>query len=363
MRICFFLGGLSGNGGIGRVTSILANTMVNNKDLDIFVLSYADTHKSQLYQLDNRVQMETLFPDPLSMKSAVLHNIVGKLKKYFIKNDIDVVLACGSLYFPATVCACKHIKTKCICWDHTGPAVTTDHAFQAWSRKYGAHHSDINAVLTKRAKDYYDKYFGNAKKNIVMYNPIDPTAAGKRKPYSVNSQKIITVGRLTYPKNMELLIEVAEKVLKRNPDWIWDIYGDGELREKLQNMINECGLHNRLFLKGQVSNVYDLYGNYAFKVLTSRYEGFPMTLLEAAANGLPMISFDIETGPNEIIKHGINGFLVPPEDKDAMQRSIETLIQDQELRIQMSKESAKTSEQFQIEEISGRWYKLFYDIS
>lgn len=362
MRICFFLGGLTGNGGIGRVTSVLANTLVEKPDIEVFVLSYADTHKPQLYQLDERIRTHMLFPNSLSMTKAVLKNIVGKLRNYLQENRIDIVLACGSLYFPVTVSACKGIATKCICWDHTAPQVTTDHAFQAWSRKFGAKHSDINAVLTKRAKEYYDANFGRADRNRLMYNPIDPAAVEKRKPYCADVQKIITVGRLTYQKNMELLVRVADKVLKANPGWTWDIYGDGELQEKLQAQIDACGIGERLTLKGKVSDIYDRYGSYSFKVMTSRYEGFPMTLLEASANGLPMVSFDIETGPNEIIENGVNGFLLPPEDEEAMCSAIETLMHDQEKRCAMSAASAKTSERFQIQEISEQWYALFKEM-
>lgn len=359
MRVCFFLGGLTGNGGIGRVTSILSNTMVKNPTIKIYVLSYADTHKPLLYQIDQRIKTYSLFSNPLSMKSAVFHNIVGKLRKYIKDNKIDILVACGSLYFPVAVCACKGIITKCICWDHTGPQVTTDHAFQAWSRKFGAKYSDVNVLLTKRAKQYYDEKWSCTQKNIIIYNPIDPEAVIKRKEYSINAKKIITVGRLTYQKNMELLVEIANKVLKNNPGWTWDIYGEGDLKTSLQEKIMSYGLENLLTLKGQVSNVYELYGNYAFKVLTSRYEGFPMTLLEASANGLPMISFNIETGPNEIIENGVNGFLVSPMDKDAMQIAIETLIRDDELRKKMSIESVKKSEHFQIDAIIKQWYALF----
>ena len=362
MRICFFLGGLTGNGGIGRVTSVLANNLVNQPDLEIFVLSYADTHKPLLYQLDERIRTYMLFPEPLSMKKAVLQNIAGKLRSYLKDNSIDIVLACGSLFFPATVQACKGLATKCICWDHTGPQVTTDHAFQAWSRKYGAKHADINAVLTKRAKEYYDAHFGRADRNRLMYNPIDPVALEKRKPYCADAQKIITVGRLTYQKNMEFLIRVADKVLKANPDWAWDVYGDGELQEKLQAQIDACGIGNQLTLKGKVSDIYDRYGNYSFKVLTSRYEGFPMTLLEASANGLPMVSFDIETGPNEIIDDGVNGFLLPPEDEEAMCKAVETLIRDREKRCAMSRESAKSSARFQVDAICEQWCALFREM-
>ena len=84
-----------------------------------------------------------------------------------------------------------------------------------------------------------------------------------------------------------------------------------------------------------------------------------MTLLEASANGLPMISFDIETGPNEIINHGVNGLLVPSENAEEMENAINTLIRDADLRLKMSKESAESSKYFQIKKISEQWYELF----
>ena len=169
MKICFLLGGLTGNGGIGRVTSVLTNKLVNKYDVDVFVVSYADTHKPQLYELDSRIHTHMLFNNPISMKKAVLCNIVGKLKKYLNENKIDVLIACGSLFFPVAVRACRRIATKCVCWDHTAPHVTTDHAFQAWSRKYGAKHSDINALITLSAKRFYDENFCDSQKNILIY--------------------------------------------------------------------------------------------------------------------------------------------------------------------------------------------------
>ena len=91
-------------------------------------------------------------------------------------------------------------------------------------------------------------------------------------------------------------LKCTEKdVLKKNPDYKWLILGDGEDKEKLENKIKEYNLEDKLILKGKVSNVEDYYKNSALYVMTSRFEGLPMTLLEAKNFKLPIVSFDCQT--------------------------------------------------------------------
>lgn len=360
MNICFLLAGFYSNGGIGRVTSIITEKLSQNDDYNIFTLCYANQHDTQTYELSPKIKKDYLFDELLTMKKAIMSKGIHKLKTYLLENDIDVLIACGSLYFPISVMACFGSKAKCICWDHTGPNVSTDHQYQRESRWFGAKFSDFNILLTKSAKEYYDLNFGRPEKNIVIYNPIDSKAETFFESYNINSKKILTVGRLAYQKNYEDLVLIASKVLKNNPDWTWDIYGEGESRGKIEKLIDECSIGNQLILKGQVDDIYSRYKDYSFIVMTSRYEGFPMTLLEASANGLPMVSFDIETGPNEII-NSQNGFLVPwNENKnDKMVESIEKLIKDENLRRNFSKDSKKISKEFAIDATIKCWNDVF----
>ena len=362
MKVCFLLGNFTSNGGIGRVTSILVNEMVKNQDVEICTLSYARSNKPPLYVLDEAIQTDDLFPSPISMRKAFFKNAVGRLANYIHRNGIDILVACGSLYFPMAVSAARRTKIKCICWDHTGPTVTTDHAFQAFSRKFGAKRSDVNVVLTKAAKSYYDAHLREPSKNIVMYNPIDAGALAAASDYSVESHKILAVGRLSYQKNFEAMIRVAQKVLSAHPEWTWDVYGEGPLREDLERRIAEAGLSDRFFLRGQVDDLYKRYSAYSLIVMTSRYEGFPMTLLEASANGLPMVSYDVATGPNEIIKNGENGFLIPFDDEAGMCDVIEQLISDESLRARLSQSSKETSKEFELSVTVDAWFDLFRDL-
>ena len=190
-------------------------------------------------------------------------------------------------------------------------------------------------------------------KTIQIYNPIDPLLFVEKHEYEDASKKIISVGRLRPQKNFSRLLDIAYETLKEYPEWQWDIYGEGPLREDLEKKRDSLGLREQVHFCGQVSDLYSRYHNYSFMVMTSDYEGFPMTLLEGAANGLPMLSFDIPTGPSEIIEDGKNGFLC--DNIEQMQSAIKSLITDAERRCVMSVESRRTASHFGVEEVCNQW--------
>ena len=147
--------------------------------------------------------------------------------------------------------------------------------------------------------------------------------------------------------------------MPKYPDWSWDVFGDGDLKEVLQKQINDSGLTANLTLKGQVSDLYDRYREYAFMVMTSRYEGFPMTLIEGAANRLPLVSFDIPTGPDEIIMDGMNGYLIDKNSDGDMINKIIKLMDDTELRENMSDKVYELTKVFSTEKVLEEWETLF----
>jgi glycosyltransferase involved in cell wall biosynthesis len=109
---------------------------------------------------------------------------------------------------------------------------------------------------------------------------------------------------------------------------------------------------------GKVNNPFSVYSRCDLFVLSSLYEGFPNALLEAMACGLPVVSFDCPSGPGEIIQDGINGCLVPPENRRALKEAMGKLIDNESLRIRLSKEASKVKERFSIEKIMSLWGKL-----
>ena len=123
------------------------------------------------------------------------------------------------------------------------------------------------------------------------------------------NKKIISVGRLEYQKGYDILIEVWKGVFEKHKDWILEIYGEGSLRKELEEKIEKLGLENSLLLKGTVSNIQEKYLESSIYVMTSRYEGLPMVLIEAMACGLPLVSFDCPCGPKDVITDKEDGYI------------------------------------------------------
>lgn len=359
-RLCFLLGGFQGNGGIGRATSILVNHLCVDQGMEIHTISYLHNQRPMLYEIDSAVHSHVLYTSPCSMTCAMLFRHAIKKVRDILRNEkINLLIACGALYYPLGVIACKGTDSKCVCWEHTNPETSSDYKFQNLCRKYAVRKCAQIVVLTKSAEQYYKKRFPICKDKITqIYNPI-ATSAFRSIQYKRNSTKIISVGRLSYPKNFERLVSIAARILPDYPEWSWDIYGDGELREPLQRLIDENKLSTRIVLKGQVSDIYERYREYSFMVMTSRYEGFPMSLIEGAANRLPLVSFDIPTGPNEIIHDGVNGYLINPDSDDDMVNQIRRLIENSTLRMSMSYEAHRLTESFALERILEQWKMLY----
>ncbi|NMP37320.1 MAG: glycosyltransferase family 4 protein [Clostridiales bacterium] len=353
------LGGFQGSGGIGRVTSVLANSIAEKEGFNVTAVAYCQSDKPMIYRLSEKINSEYLYTSVMPMaKALVKHHAVSKLTEILKRRNIDIVIACGALYYPLGIAAAKKAKAKCFCWEHINPATTTDYRFQNLCRKLAVKKADKIIVLTKSAQQYYSKHFSVEEQRLAqIYNPVsqDASVSGK---YDEKSRKIISVGRLSYQKNFELLIDVAAKVLPKHPDWSWDIYGGGEGADSLREKIKVCGLTDRVNLKGMVYDLYERYGSYSFQVMTSRYEGFPMSLIEGASNRLPLVSFDIETGPDEIINNGENGFLVESQNTQAMIQKIEELIEAPELRIRMSENAFDSVKRFDLAEITERWCEI-----
>lgn len=363
-KICFLLGGFQGSGGIGRSTSIIANYFSNSSDLEVHTICYCETSKKRMYTISPMVREHILFNTNISMTKALIFNHTIKRVKNIVKeNGIDVLIACGSLFYPLGILSVKGTPAKCICVEHTSPDVETDYKFQVMCRKLAAKKADMVVTLTDSAKEYYIKTLGiNGKRVCRIYNPV-PKEYYQSKKYNVETKKIISVGRLSYPKNFSRLIDIAKTVFERHPDWCWDIYGEGEERARLQQKIETLGLINHVKLRGQVSDLLLRYENYSFIVMTSRYEGFPMSLLEASANRLPLVSFDIKTGPSEIIKNNVNGYLLNSGDTNGMIDKICKLIENNAIRSEMSQKSYESSFAFGMKEINKQWQEVFEEIT
>lgn len=355
MRICFVDFDMTVIGGAEQVCASLANEFC--KRHEVYIYSLNAVNEVIPYTFDERICFHRGTNKEERLRIQIQRNFMPFIK--FVKeNKIDIVLLVGN--YPALIVSLTRFFTK-------AKYVYCDHGalINQWKQKditlirfVDAFLAHKIVTLTERTKeDYHQKFHIPYKKLECIYNWVEMPEENVK--YETESKKILSVGRFGKEKGYDLLVEVAEKVKTMHEDWSWDIYGDGETFTKIQRMIQQKNLEGFVHLKGNALNMKELYPNYAFLVLTSYREGLPLVLLEAKANKLPVISFDILTGPREIINDQEDGFLVEPYDTDMMADKIHTLIENAELRQAFSKNTEKNIEKFSKDRITKEWELLF----
>ena len=177
-----------------------------------------------------------------------------------------------------------------------------------------------------------------------------------------NRKILLAVGRLSMEKNFSTLIDMFSHLALRHPDWDLVILGEGPLREELLSQVQAARLEQRVFLPGCVGNMGDWYEQATLYAMSSRFEGFPNTLVEAMAYGLPAVSFDCDTGPRDIIRHEVDGFLVAPDDAVGMELVLDRIMGDDQLRGNLASRAIEARERFSMEKISSMWEELFMHV-
>lgn len=223
-----------------------------------------------------------------------------------------------------------------------------------WMRKVEKAAGKLEALVVLTQHDA-QSWEGIAK-TIVIPNslPFNPSAIS-----NCENKTAIFVGRFNEQKGLEYLIGSWEKVHRRCPDWILHIYGEGEQEQLLTNLIEKAGLNDVVMVHKPTTQIMDRYLESSMFILTSRFEGLPMVLIEAMACGLPVVSFDCPWGPAELIINGENGFLVEYLNTDEEAERICQLIESPALRREMGEKAKVYVEKYKRDAVMKLWSNLF----
>ncbi|MHC8605677.1 glycosyltransferase family 4 protein [Arenicellales bacterium IMCC58067] len=220
-------------------------------------------------------------------------------------------------------------------------------------RRFLYRNLDSLVVLTDAAKK--DARGLNSKILVI------PNSSPFDNPQKANlySKKILAVGRLEYQKGFDRLIEAFSKIASDYPDWTLELFGEGPSEVSLKKKVKALGLSDQITINRPTFKIDREYQNASFLVLTSRYEGLPMVLIEALCFGLPAIAFDCQNGPREIIRNGETGYLVAAGDVDEFANRMAQLITSSEIREKMSENSLQHAKNFSLEHICKTWKNHF----
>ncbi|HGS0763189.1 glycosyl transferase [Streptococcus pneumoniae] len=351
---------LDDSGGGERVAVSLANELT--KKYEVHLIGITTKQSNLFFGINSQVKYSNFFDHRVRLSKNIL-KISKMLKKYFLDNEIEVAFGIGIFSNIFLSLSGIGISTKVVLCDHTNSITANRELSKKVQRYVGTKLADKIITLTQEDRKNYIRKYGISENRIAyIYNWKENRLSNI--PYNDESTKIVTVGRFDYQKGYDYLIQVAKKVLAKMPDWTWEIYGSGKQDEvdKIRDLITENDLQDKLVIKGLEKNQDLIYGDKGIYVMTSRYEGLPLVLLEAQQYNLPIVSFRCPTGPSEIVEDGVNGYLIDCYDTDKMSEKLLELMKNDDLRQSFSDHAKDTMDKFDKNKILNQWIELIETI-
>lgn len=348
-----------GAGGAERVMSVMANYWVEQgKDITLITLS---PQSNDWYKLHPRVKRVGL--DVLSMSAHIgqairdnVRRIIG-LRRALRRVHPDVVISFLDTTNVLTLMASRGLGIPLIVSERNDPHQNS--IGSAWSglRSLLYRHADAVVVQSGAIRDWALRLPG-IKAIYVIPNPVNSTGNGSEQASRRrgSAHTIAAMGRLVRQKGFDILIEAFGRCAGKHSDWSLVILGEGPQRASLQNFAADLGIADRVNLAGQFLEPATVLKRADLFVLSSRYEGFPNALLEAMACQLPVVSTDCSGGgPREIIRDGVDGILVPPEDVAALADAMDRLMANSNERRRLGTRACEIIERFSIGRIMALW--------
>ena len=218
---------------------------------------------------------------------------------------------------------------------------------------------DAITVLTKGDLEVYEEHLGRRVKFVHIPNTVRALEGPNADP---DARTVLAVGRLTPQKGYDLLIPAFAHVVAKQPDWRLRICGAGPQRDELEAMIRDRGLGDVVQLRGPARDLGAEIARASLFVLSSRFEGLPLVLLEAMSKGMGIVSLDCPTGPADVISDHRNGILVPPGDVEALAAGMLELIEDADLRRRCAAAAIETAQGYTPEAVGPRWEALLQEL-
>lgn len=347
-NIIFFIATLSA-GGAERVVSLLANKMAE-ENMAVTIILYYD--RKPFYELDARVKLVYLNREAGS--GNVLKN-VRRLRSY-MESGATVVSFLAKFNILALIAAWGK-NCRMVVADRSNPYKVPESKALRKLRDFLYHRSDGIVVQSRYNKNYFSGSL--QKKTVIIHNPLELGDLAGAALRAEKRHEIITVGRLIPVKCHRMLIDAMKKIHVLYADYKLIIYGEGEMREELENYVKRKGLEDTVKLPGAFRDIYQRMLSAEMFVLCSEYEGMPNALMEAMGLGLPVISTRV-SGAADMITDGKNGQLIDVNDCDALIAAMIRFIEDVEYRDRCAKAAADLTQRLDINKIYREWKKVIF---
>ena len=288
---------------------------------------------------------------------------VWALRRLIRKLRPQVVLGMMTTASVLAVAAARGLPCRVIATEHTHPPSQTLAPVWEKLRRWAYPQAHAVVALTSGTAAWLEEHVPGSQISVIpnaVRWPLESSESVVPPPARDGRCRLLAVGRLHEHKGFDILLRAFAQLAEYFPAWDLVILGEGALRDSLQQQIEASGLQGRVELPGRVGNLGDWYADADLYVLSSRVEGLSNSLIEAMASGLPVLAFDCETGPREIIRPGIDGVLVNPvEDEDALAAPLADLMARPERREVLARRAVDVRDRFSTARVMALWAHLF----
>lgn len=361
VRVLFFIGSIEDSGGTERVCSVLASALSDTGRYHVGIVSlYKGNHP--FFQVSAPIRLYSLFEQNHQFK-FIYPVVVYRLRRVLAKYQPDILVVVESIGCLYSVLAVRGFKAKHIVWEHFNIDIDLGVKSRRLARVLAVRRADVVVTLTERDAAHWREHFHPAVPVIAIPNSL-PYPCCVQSVYPQESRTVLAAGHLIHRKGFDLLIRAWNKVPANVRDgWRLRIVGAGEEEQTLKALVATLPLAGTVDFPGRSRNMAEEYRSAGLFVLSSRKEGFGMVLLEAMAFALPVVAFDCENGPAEIVVNGKTGLLVPPEDIDSLAEAIGKMLNDASFRAECARHALERVNDFAVDRVVKQWMALFDDLT
>ncbi|MBQ4819571.1 glycosyltransferase family 4 protein [Aquimarina sp. MMG016] len=358
MKLVYIVNRIDGPGGLERVLSIKASMLADHYDYDVHIVTLNQKESDLFYEFSPKLTYHNI----IARGNPLIHayKYASGLRKTIKKLNPDVIAVCDDglkgflvpliLGKPCPMVYERHVSRNATVKDNTSIAGK----IKLGLMNYGGKFYDHFIVLTKGNLNEWT--FKNLK---VIPNPL---SFYPEEQSSLKNKKVLAVGKQSFQKGYDRLLQSWKQVIEKHPDWSLDIYGTINKSEGLDELATDLGISETVHFHAPVKNIADKYKEASIYAMSSRYEGFGMVLTEAMAYGVPCVSFDCPYGPSDIITDGTDGYLVTNGDTNVLGERIINLIEDDQKRSNMGGKARESVKSYLPEVITKTWNELFVSL-
>ncbi len=373
-RLAYCIPSLDHSGGMERVLTAKANYLANQLGYEVNIIITDNKGQKPFFPLSQKVnviqldiEIDSLWQYPIWKRLYLYHLKMKKYRKRLtmclqrLQPDITISLLRREINF---LCDIKDGSAK------VGEIHFGKYKFREANFSFLPNY--INKTITcmwmaqlEKKVSQLDRFVVLTHEDAALWHGLDnlqvipnPITITDGPSANYDQRQVIAVGRYTYQKGFDLLIKAWQRVYSKHPDWKLNIFGGGNY-VPYQAQADALGLQEVVTCHEPVGNIREKYSESAIFVLSSRFEGLPLVLMEAMATGLPPVAFACQCGPKDIISNGIDGILCKAEDIEELANGINCLIESKERRKSMGTKAAMNIQRFSMDTIMHQWDVLF----